>query len=74
MPELADGPDLGSGAAMRGGSSPPFPTIAPVLFGKSYGILRIGVRVNGLIKDIVHWLHNLTESPVEQHTYNDSAT
>ena len=27
MPELADGPDLGSGAAMRGGSSPPFPTI-----------------------------------------------
>lgn len=27
VPELADGPDLGSGAAMRGGSSPPFPTI-----------------------------------------------
>ena len=26
VPELADGPDLGSGAAMRGGSSPPFPT------------------------------------------------
>jgi hypothetical protein len=26
VPELADGPDLGSGAAMRGGSNPPFPT------------------------------------------------
>ena len=26
MPELADGPDLGSGVARRGGSSPPFPT------------------------------------------------
>ena len=26
VPELADGPDLGSGAAMHGGSSPPFPT------------------------------------------------
>ena len=25
VPELADGPDLGSGAARRGGSSPPFP-------------------------------------------------
>ena len=26
VPELADGLDLGSSAAMRGGSSPPFPT------------------------------------------------
>ena len=30
MPELADGLDLGSSAAMRGGSSPPFP-ISPRL-------------------------------------------
>ena len=28
MPELVDGPDLGSGAARRGGSSPPFPTLS----------------------------------------------
>ena len=28
VPELADGPDLGSGAAMREGSSPSFPTNA----------------------------------------------
>jgi hypothetical protein len=27
VPELADGPDLGSGAVMREGSSPSFPTI-----------------------------------------------
>jgi hypothetical protein len=27
VPELADGLDLGSSAAMRGGSSPPFPTL-----------------------------------------------
>ena len=32
VPELADGPDLGSGAAMRGGSSPPFPTFLLVNF------------------------------------------
>jgi hypothetical protein len=32
VPELADGLDLGSSAAMRGGSSPPFPTTADDVF------------------------------------------
>ena len=31
MAELADAPDLGSGAARRGGSSPPFRTNIPLL-------------------------------------------
>ena len=31
VPELADGPDLGSGVARRGGSSPPFPTFTIVI-------------------------------------------
>ena len=37
MAELADAPDLGSGGATRGGSSPPFRTshLGPILQGRS---------------------------------------